>query len=71
MWVRIRLLSRGDLSKTIHIGLTRRRDTQGMPGLRNDAYEAGKAGGEARKIAEQALGGPLVSSENYLHLKKG
>lgn len=57
-------------AKTIHIGLARRRDTQGMPGLRNDAYEAGKAGGEARKIAEKTLGGPVVSPENYLHLKK-
>jgi DNA-damage-inducible protein D len=56
-------------TKTIHVGLSRRRNTQGMPGLRNDAFEAGKAGGEARKIAEQALGGPLVSPENYLHLK--
>jgi hypothetical protein len=57
-------------TKTIHIGLSRRRDTQGMPDLRTDAYDAGEAGGEARKIAEQTLGGPLVSQENYLHLKK-
>lgn len=56
-------------TKTVHIGLTRRHDTQSMDGLRADAHTAGQAGHEARKIAEQALGGPIVSKENYLHLQ--
>lgn len=56
--------------KTMHIGLARRRNTRGMPELRRDAYDAGKAGGKARELAEETLGGPVVSNENYLHLKK-
>ena len=56
-------------TKTVHIGLARRNNTQGMDGLRTDAHRAGQAGQQARRIAEEALGGPIVSQENFLHLK--
>jgi DNA-damage-inducible protein D len=57
-------------TETIGISLHRKRDTHGFESLQIDAQDAGKAGKQARKIAEDILGEPVVSSENYLHLKK-
>lgn len=57
-------------TETIGISLHRKHDTHGFVGLQNDAREAGEAGRKAREIAESALGEPVVSQENYLHLKQ-
>ena len=57
-------------TETIGISLHRKRDTQGFQGLQHDAHDAGRAGKQAREIAEATLGEPVVSSENYMHLKK-
>lgn len=48
----------------------RDRDSEGFNELHQDAVDAGKATGEARKAFEKARGKPVVSPENYLHLKK-
>ncbi len=57
-------------TETIGISLHRKRDTQGFQGLQRDAHDAGRAGKQAREIAEATLGEPVVSPENYLHLKR-
>ncbi len=57
-------------TETIGISLHRKRDTQGFQGLQRDAHDAGRAGKQAREIAEATLGERVVSRENYLHLKK-
>lgn len=57
-------------TETIGISLHRKHDTQGFIELQRDAFEAGKAGKGAREIAEATLGEPVVSSENYMHLKQ-
>jgi DNA-damage-inducible protein D len=50
------------LTTTLH----QDRNSQGMAELARDAREGGEAGGRARQIAEQALGRPVVTSENFL-----
>src|SRR5260370_1974557 len=57
-------------SETTGISLPRKYETQGFAGLQSDAREAGEAGRKAREIAEGTLGEPVVSPENYLHLKR-
>jgi hypothetical protein len=57
-------------TETIGISLHRKRDSQGFMDLQRDAHDAGEAGGQARQVAEAALGERVVSSENYMHLKK-
>lgn len=57
-------------TETIGISLHRKYETQGFAGLQSDAREAGEAGRKAREIAEGTLGEPVVSPENYLHLKR-
>lgn len=57
-------------TETIGISLHRKRDSQGFMDLQRDAYDAGKAGKQAREAAEATLGERVVSSENYMHLKK-
>jgi hypothetical protein len=57
-------------TETIGISLHRKRDSQGFMDLQRDAYDAGKAGKQAREAAEATLGEQVVSSENYMHLKK-
>lgn len=43
----------------------RERDSQGFADLRQDANDAGEAGGEARAAVETRLGRPVVSRENH------
>lgn len=57
-------------TETIGISLHRDRDSQGFMQLQRDAHDAGQAGRQAREVAEKTLGKPVVSSENYMHLKK-
>lgn len=58
------------LSEATAITLHRSRDSQGFPALKRDAADAGVTAGKARKVIEADIGQPVVSSENYLHLKK-
>jgi hypothetical protein len=70
-WIRTQGdLVRNELTETIGISLHRKYETQGFAGLQSDAREAGEAGRKAREIAEGTLGEPVVSPENYLHLKR-
>jgi hypothetical protein len=57
-------------TETIGISLHQKRDSQGFEELQHDAHDAGEAGRKAREVAEEALGERVVSSENYMHLKK-
>lgn len=57
-------------TETIGISLHRKRDSRGFPDLQRDAHDAGKTGKQAREAAEATLGERVVSSENYMHLKK-
>ena len=57
-------------TETIGISLHRKRNTQGFVRLQRDAYDAGNAGKQAREVAEAALGEPVVSSDNYMYLKR-
>ena len=57
-------------TETIGISLHRKRDSQGFTDLQRDAHDAGKTGKQAREAAEATLGERVVSSENYMHLKK-
>lgn len=57
-------------TETIGISLHRKRDSQGFTDLQRDAHDADKAGKQAREAAEATLGEHVVSSENYMHLKK-
>lgn len=57
-------------TETIGITLHRKRASQGFADLQRDAHDAGKAGKQAREAAEATLGERVVSSENYMHLKK-
>lgn len=57
-------------TETIGISLHRKRDSQGFMALQRDAHDAGEAGRQAREVAESALDDQVVSSENYMHLKK-
>src|SRR5258707_5856247 len=57
-------------TESIGITLRRKRDSQGFQELQRDAHDAGEAGRQARETAEATLGEPVVSSENYMHLKK-
>ena len=57
-------------TESIGITLHRKRDSQGFEALQHDAYDAGQAGKQAREAAEAALGERVVSSQNFIHLKK-
>ncbi len=52
------------LANTLHIT----RDTQGMHGLTHDVSDAGGLGHEARVRAEQIIGAPIDTPENFLYL---
>jgi hypothetical protein len=58
------------LSEATAITLHRNRDSQGFPALKRDATDAGTTSGKAREVIEADIGQPVVSTENYLHLKK-
>jgi len=57
-------------TETIGISLHRKHDSQGFMDLQRDAHDAGKVEKQAREAAEATLGEQVVSSENYMHLKK-
>ena len=59
------------LSEATAITNHRERDSQGFEKLKQDVIDAGRTTGKARKAIEEDRGKPVVSSENYLHLKKG
>src|SRR5579859_2771374 len=61
----VRLAMRGTLAIG---GFHRDSDSQGFVELKRDATDAGDVGGQARKLVEQTIGKPVVSSENYLAL---
>ena len=46
--------------------ITKGRDSQGVPQLKNDAKAAGAIAGRTRKDIEQKTGIKVVSSENFL-----
>ena len=48
----------------------RKKDSQGLPRLKDDAREGGQIAGSARKQIERKLGRPLVSKDNFLPDKK-
>jgi DNA-damage-inducible protein D len=54
------------LSEETAIQLHQSRDSQSFDELKRDAADAGRTGGEARKLVEQQLGRSVVSSENFL-----
>lgn len=58
------------LSEATAITLHRNRDSQGFPALKRDATDAGTTAGKAREVIEADVGQPVVSTENYLHLKQ-
>lgn len=58
------------LSEATSITYHRDRDSQGFPELKRDTIDAGRATGKAREALEKEIGKPVVSQENYLHLKK-
>ena len=58
------------LSEATAITLHRSRESQDFPALERDAADAGATTGKAREVIEADIGQPVVSSENYLRLKK-
>lgn len=50
--------------------LTQKRNSQGMPELKNDAKDGGAVAGRTRKDIEQQIGTKVVSGENFLPSKK-
>jgi len=48
----------------------RKKDSQGLPRLKDDAREGGQIAGSARKQIERKLGRPIVSKDNFLPGKK-
>ena len=48
----------------------RKKDSQGLPRLKDDAREGGQIAGSARKQIERKLGRPIVSKDNFLPNKK-
>jgi DNA-damage-inducible protein D len=58
------------LSEATAITLHRDRNSRGFAALERDAADAGATAGEARRVVEERVGRSVVSSENYLHLKK-
>jgi hypothetical protein len=54
------------LSEETAIQLHQEHESQGFPALREDATAAGQTAGEARRVVEQRLGKPAVSSQNFL-----
>jgi len=61
--VELALLSLGEATSTL---FHRERETQGLPALKKDAKDAGRAAGRARKVIEEEVGHSVVSDENYL-----
>jgi DNA-damage-inducible protein D len=55
-----------ETAKTLH----QTRDTQGFDNLQVDVKEAGQVAGSTREDIERRTGQPVVSADNYLHLKK-
>lgn len=53
-------------TESIALTLHQQRDSYGMSDLTKDASDAGEAGAAARRIAEQTLGQPVVTSNNFL-----
>jgi hypothetical protein len=58
------------LSEATAVTLHRSRDSHGFTALKRDTTDAGATTGKARRVIESDIGGQVVSSENYLHLKK-
>ena len=58
------------LSEATAITLHQKRDSRGFGELKKDAVDAGEAGNKARKVVEQSIGEPVVSSQNYLENTK-
>jgi len=54
------------LSEETAIQLHQEHESQGFPALREDAVAAGRTAGGARRVVEQRLGKPVVSSDNFL-----
>ena len=50
--------------------LTKERDSEGFPRLKDDAKDGGKVAGNARIDFENTLGKSVVSKNNYLDIKK-
>ncbi len=50
--------------------LTKERDSEGFPKLKDDAKDGGKVAGNARIDFENTLGKSVVSKNNYLDIKK-
>lgn len=58
------------LSEATAITLHQNRDSQGFPELKRDATDAGAIGGDARRMIEQRINQPVVSSQNFLDRPK-
>jgi hypothetical protein len=58
------------LSEATAITLHRDRNSRGFAELERDATDAGATAGEARQVVEKRVGRSVVSTDNYLHLKK-
>lgn len=54
------------LSEETAIQLHQEHESQGFSALKEDATAAGQTAGEARRVVEQRLGKPVVSSQNFL-----
>ncbi len=59
------------LSEATAITLHQNRDSQGFPELKRDATDAGAIGGDARRLIEQRIGQPIVSTHNFLEHASG
>ena len=55
------------LSEATTITLHQNRESQGFPQLKRDATDAGAIGGDARRLIEQRINQPIVSSQNFLN----
>ena len=53
-------------AESVTAELHAQRDSQGFEHLKRDALDGGKAGGKARLLAEETLGRPIVTDENFL-----
>ncbi len=59
------------LSEATAITLHQNRDSQGFPELKRDATDAGAIGGDARRMIEQRISQPVISSQNFLGQPEG
>ena len=58
------------LTDATAVTLHRTRDSQGFTELQRDANDAGRVGGDARKLVEQTTGEAVVSPVNYRQLQQ-